>query len=107
MIMTKLNLKKGDLVKLLSGKDKGKEGKVIKTFPKDQKVVVEGLNIHYRFARPRRAGEKGQRLEIPAAVTISKIMLVCPHCGKPTRISHERSNERNFRKCKKCGKLIN
>ncbi|MBI2356302.1 MAG: 50S ribosomal protein L24 [Candidatus Doudnabacteria bacterium] len=105
--MTHLNVKKGDRVKVLSGKDRGKEGQVIRTLPQDAKVMVEGVNVHYRFARPKRRGEKGQRLEFPAAMPAAKVMLVCPHCGKPTRIAHEKNNEKNFRKCRKCGKLIN
>lgn len=105
--MAKLNLKKGDEVKVLSGKDKGKKGKVLSVLPKSEKVVVEGLNIHVRFQRPRKMGEKGQRMELPSAMHISKVMLVCPHCGKPTRVGHELKDGDNFRKCKKCGKLLN
>lgn len=105
--MSKMNLKKSDRVKVLSGKDRGKEGPVIRTLPEAGKIVIEGLNVHFRFSRPKRSGEKGQRLEIPAPISAAKVMLVCPHCGKPTRIAHEKNNEKNFRKCKKCGKLIN
>lgn len=105
--MNKLSIKKGDRVKVLSGKDRGKEGQVTKTFQENRKVVVEGLNVHFRFSRPKKSGEKGQRLEIPAAMSVSKVMLICPHCGKPTRIAHDNTGEKNFRKCKKCGKLIN
>lgn len=101
-----MNLKKGDRVKVLAGKDRGKEGQVIKMLLENQKVVVEGVNMHFRFSRPKRSGEKGQRLEIPAAMPVAKLMLICPHCGKPTRVGHEASGEKNFRKCKKCGKLI-
>lgn len=102
-----LIIKKGDEVKLLSGKDKGKKGKVLSVLPKTSKVVVEGLNIHVRFQRARKMGEKGQRMEMPSEVHISKVMLICPHCGKPTRVAHELKEEGNFRKCKKCGKLLN
>ncbi len=104
--MSKLSIKKGDEVKLLSGKDKGKQGKVLSVLPKSEKVVVEGLNIHVRFQRPRKKGEKGQRMELPAALHLSKVMLICPHCAKPTRIGYEVNDKGNFRKCKKCGKLL-
>jgi large subunit ribosomal protein L24 len=102
----KLGIKKGDEVKMLAGKDKGKTGKVLEVRPKEQKIVVEGLNIRVRFSKPRRQGEKGQRLELPAPFLAGKVMLVCPNCGKPTRIGHEVNEQGNFRKCRKCGRLM-
>ena len=104
--MSKMNIKKGDMVKVLAGKEKGKSGKVLDVYPKHNRLAVEGLNIHVRFSRPRRQGEKGQRLELPAPMNISKVMLVCPHCGRPTRVAHEVTKTGKFRKCKHCGKLI-
>ncbi|MGE5392256.1 MAG: 50S ribosomal protein L24 [Candidatus Saccharibacteria bacterium] len=101
-----MNIKKGDEVKVLTGKDKGKTGKVLDSFPKDRTAVIEGLNIKVRFSRPKRSGEKGQRLELPAPMPVSKLMLVCPHCGKATRVAHEVNKQGNFRKCKECSKLI-
>ncbi len=105
--MNTLKIKKGDEVKVLAGKDKGKSGKVLEVLPKDAKVVVEGLNIAVRFSRPKQQGQKGQRMELPAPMHVNKVMLVCPHCGKPTRVGHESKDNGNFRKCKQCGKLIN
>ncbi len=102
----KLNIKKGDEVKMLAGKDKGRTGKVLDVISKDRKIVVEGLNIRVRFSRPKRQGDKGQRLELPAPFDISKAILVCPHCGKTTRVAHEINDQGNFRKCKKCGRVI-
>jgi large subunit ribosomal protein L24 len=104
--MNKMNIKKGDTVTMLSGKDKGKSGKVLEVFPKQNRLAVEGLNIRVRFSKPKRQGEKGQRLELPAALNISKVMLVCPNCGKATRVGREVTENGNFRKCKKCGKVI-
>jgi large subunit ribosomal protein L24 len=101
-----LDIKKGDTVKVLSGKEKGKTGKVLEVLPADRKVIVEGMNIHVRFSRPKRQREKGQRLELPAPMIISKLMLICPACGKPTRIAHEVNERGNFRKCKHCHKLV-
>ena len=106
MMNVELNVKKGDEVIVLSGKDRGKKGKILEALPKDGRVIIEGRNIRVRFRRAKRKGEKGQRLELPAPLAISKIMLVCPHCGKPTRVSHEIKSEGRFRKCKKCGKVI-
>lgn len=101
-----MNVKKDDQVKVLAGKDKGRTGKILQVLPKSGKVVVEGINIRVRFSKPKRTGEKGQRLELPAALNVSKVMVVCPHCGKPTRVGHEINQQGNFRKCKKCGKII-
>lgn len=100
----KLNIKKGDQVKVLAGKDKGKTGKVLQVLPTIRRVVVEGINVHVRFSKPRKKGEKGQRMEFPASMPVSKVMLVCPHCGKTTRLGHDL--ESHLRKCKKCGQLI-
>jgi large subunit ribosomal protein L24 len=101
-----MNIKKGDTVKVLSGKEKGKSGKVLEVSPKEGRLSVEGLNIRVRFSKPKRTGEKGQRLELPAPLNASKVMLVCPHCGKPTRVGHDVTNNGNLRQCKKCGKAI-
>jgi large subunit ribosomal protein L24 len=104
--MNSLNIKKGDQVKVMAGKDRGKSGKVLEVSPKLGKVMVEGLNISIRFSRPKRQGEKGQRMELPDRMPIAKVMLVCPHCGKTTRVAHEIKDNGNFRKCKKCSQLI-
>lgn len=103
----KLNIKKGDEVKVLRGKDKGKTGKVLEVLPKEGRIVAEGLNLRIRFSRPKRQNEKGQKMQVPAGIPAAKLMLVCPHCGKPTRVGHESNDSGNFRKCKKCGKTIN
>lgn len=105
--MNTLNIKKGDQVTVLAGKDRGKSGKVLEVLPKQSAVVVEGLNISVRFSRPKARGQKGQRMETPASLPLGKVMLLCPHCGKPTRVAHELKENGNFRKCKKCGQLIN
>ncbi|MGE5297716.1 MAG: 50S ribosomal protein L24 [Acidobacteriaceae bacterium] len=104
--MALFNLKKGDEVRVLAGKDKGKSGKVLEAFPKDREVVVEGINIKVRFQRAKRANEKGQRMELPAPMPSSKVMLLCPHCGKPTRVAHEHNQQGNFRKCRQCGRTL-
>lgn len=105
-IRMKLSIKKGDEVKILAGKDKSKTGKVLEVLPKEGRVVVEGLNLHVRFSRPKRQNEKGQRMEVPGPMPVSKVQLVCPHCGKPTRVGHNVTDAGNFRKCVKCGKNI-
>ncbi len=101
-----LGIRKGDTVKILTGKDRTKTGKVLEVLPTARQVVVEGLNIRTRFARAKKQGEKGQKMELPGAMDISKIMLICPSCGKPTRVGHDVTVTGNLRKCKKCGKAI-
>jgi large subunit ribosomal protein L24 len=100
----KMNIKKGDTVKVITGKDKGKSGKVLEVFPKEGRIAAEGLNIHVRFSRPKKQGEKGQRLETPGAMNISKLMVVCTSCGNPTRIAHTVNELGSLRTCVHCGK---
>jgi large subunit ribosomal protein L24 len=85
--MNKLRIKTGDTVKLLSGKDKGKTGKVIKVFPKIGKLVVEGVNSRTRFERSKKAGESGKKVTFFASLSSSKVMLVDPNSGNPTRVA--------------------
>ena len=107
--MTKLNsmkIKNGDKVIMLSGKDKGKSGKVLQVFPKEAKVVVEGLNLAIKHQRPRRQGEKGQRIQFPTAVPVSKVALICPHCGKGTRVGYKIEDKKKVRICSKCKEIV-
>ena len=98
-------MRKGDTVKMLSGKYRKKTGKVLSVDLKFGRVVVEGLNMGVRHERPKRSGEKGQKIQFPRAVSISKLMLICPECGKPTRVGYEVNEQgKKLRKCKKCGK---
>ncbi len=87
--MNKLHVKKGDTVVILSGKDNGKQGKVLEVSPKEQKVIVEGCNMVTKHVKPRRAGENGGIVKAEGALYASKVMLVCPKCGKPTRLAHK------------------
>ena len=80
-----MKIKKGDQVQIIAGKDRGKRGKILNVIAPRGKVVVEGLNIVKKHRRPRKEGEKGQRVEIPAPLDISNVMLICSHCGKLTR----------------------
>ena len=83
--MSKVHVKTGDTVVILSGKDKGKKGKVLEVSPKEGKVIVEGLNIATKHVKPRRQGEQGGIVEAEAAMYASKVQAVCPKCGKPAR----------------------
>ena len=101
-----MNIKKNDTVVVLSGKDKGKQGKVQKVMPESGKVIVEGVNVATCHVKPRKQGEEGGiiRKEIP--MYVSKVMLVCPKCGKATRVGHKTVDGKNVRACKKCGETI-
>jgi len=97
-----MKIKKGDIVKILKGKDAGKSGKVIKSLPKENKVVIEGLNLYKKHIKPKRQNEKGQIVEVPRPVNISNVMLICPLCHQPTRINIITIKGKKERKCKKC-----
>ena len=87
--MDKVHVKTGDTVVILSGRDKGKKGKVMSVSPKERKVIVENCNIVTKHVKPRRAGDMGGIVKAEGAMYSSKVMLVCPKCGEPTRIGHK------------------
>lgn len=106
-----MNIKKNDKVKIIAGKDKGKAGKVLQVFNSENRVSVEGLNLAIKHLRPRREGEKGQRIEFPSPIQASNLMFVCPKCDKPTRVAHEvkktaEGKTIKSRLCKKCKQVI-
>lgn len=105
-----MNIKKNDKVKVLAGKDRGKTGTVLQIFTKDMRASVEGVNLLIKHLRPRKEGEKGQRIEFPSPMNVSNLMLVCPSCGKATRVGHKvvvsGENKKKYRECKKCHKEI-
>lgn len=101
-----MKIKKSDQVLVIAGKDKNKKGKVIEVLPKINKLVVEGLNIVKKHLRPKRAGEKGQKVEIPKPINVSNVKLICPRCGQPTRVGYRITEAGKFRFCKKCGMEI-
>ena len=98
-----MNVKKGDTVVVLSGKDKGKQGKVQGTVPSEAKVVVEGVNMVTCHTKPRRQGEEGGIVRREAALYASKVQVVCPKCGKGTRVAHKIEDGKKIRVCKHCG----
>lgn len=99
----KMNIKKGDLVLVIAGKDKGKSGKVIETNPKDKKVLVEGVNIVTKHKKPKSQQDKGGIIKKPAFLDASNVQVICGQCGKATRVSHKVVDGKNVRICKKCG----
>ena len=101
--MANMKIKKGDTVVVLSGKDKGKQGKVLGTVPGSLKVVVEGINMVTCHVKPRKQGETGGIVQREAAMYASKVQVVCPKCNKGTRIAHKIENGKKTRVCKHCG----
>ena len=118
-----MKIKKSDKVQIVRGKDrvkknnkgekgsKGNQGKVIQVIPSGEMVVVEGLNMRFKHVRPRREGEKGQRIEFPASMHVSKVILICPRCSQTTRVGYRLLNskekgKKKIRICKKCKQAI-
>ena len=117
-----MKIKKNDKVLVMSGKDRGRKGKVLEAFPRQDKVVVEGINLIKKHVRPKKSGEKGQIVQLPAPIQVSNLKLICKNCGKPTRVEYKiianiknqparpgstkgiAGGKSKLRICKKCGK---
>ena len=102
--MAGLKIRKGDRVRVLSGKDKGKEGAVMRTLPREGKVIVDGVNVARKSQRPTRTTQQGGIIDKDMPIQVSNVALVCPSCGKPTRVGYtiDKSGQK-ARVCKKCG----
>ena len=101
-----MKIKKGDTVQVLAGNDKGKTGEVLEVIPKDSKVVVKGVNVRKKHVKPRKQGEEGGIIPVECAIDSSKVNVVCPKCGKSTRIEYKIEEDKKVRICKKCGAKI-
>lgn len=98
-----MKIKKADQVKVLSGKDRGKKGKVLRCLPEIGKIVVEKVNVVKKHQKPKRQSEKGERISLPMPINISNVQLICPKCNKPTRIGYKKLEKgKKTRVCKKC-----
>lgn len=107
--MSKLFVKKGDTVKLLTGdkKDREKTGKVLEVSPKEGKVIVEGMNMVSKHVKPRKAGDPSGIIQAESAIYACKVQVICPRCKKPTRIAHKLYEDgKKDRMCKKCGETF-
>ena len=102
--MAGLKIRKGDRVRVLSGKDKGKEGEVMRSLPREGKVIVDGVNVARKSQRPTRSTQQGGIIDKDMPIQVSNVALVCPSCGKPTRVGYtiDKSGQK-ARVCKKCG----
>ena len=101
-----MKIKKGDTVQVLSGNDKGKTGEVLKVMPKQEKLVVKGINIRKKHIKPRKQGEEGGIISKEFPIHMSKVNVVCPKCGKAVRIGFKFENDSKVRVCKSCGVTI-
>jgi len=110
--LAKMNIKKGDTVLIIAGKDKGKDGVVSRAMPQVSKVIVEGHNIVKKHVRPQGQTRQGGVIEKAMPLHVSNVMLKCTECGEPTRVAHDRrpmgadQKLRSVRVCKKCQKVI-
>lgn len=95
----------GDTVKITAGKDKGRTGKILKVLPQDQKVLVEGLNVYKKHMKPR-GNEAGQIVTLPRPISTASVALVCPSCGKATRVGFDASQDPKVRVCHLCRQVI-
>ncbi len=98
----KVKMKKGDTVRILRGRDRGKTGKVMSVLPAEGKVLVEGMNMVKKHIRPRRAGEKGQRVTVASYMHVANAQVVCGQCKKGTRVLIKREGETAVRVCRHC-----
>lgn len=105
-MIKKVHVKTGDTVYVVSGKDKGKTGKVLAVAPKEGKVIVEGINIVTKHVKPRKQGEAGGIIKAEGAMYASKVMLYCTKCNKPTRVGHKGTGDKKERVCKHCGATL-
>lgn len=101
-----MHIRRDDTVIVLSGRDKGKEGKVLSVDPKNDKIIVEGISVGKRHQKPRKQGEEGGIMKVETPIYASKVMRVCPKCSKPTRHAGKITDGKKVRVCKKCGAEI-
>lgn len=105
--MAKVHVKKGDIVTVISGKDKGKKGKVIRIFPKEEKAIVEGINMATKHKKPSAKVPQGGIIHQELPIYISKLMPVCSKCQSATRVGHSvLADGTKVRVCKKCGEVL-
>jgi large subunit ribosomal protein L24 len=98
-----MRIKKGDNVQILSGNDKGKTGEVLEVSPKDDKIIVKGVNVRKKHVKARKQGDESGIIAVECAISVSKVNVVCPKCGKTTKVGYTVEKDKKVRVCKKCG----
>jgi len=101
-----MKIKENDTVLIMSGKYRGKRGKVLISFPKENKILVEGINIRKKHQKPKKEGQKGQIVEKPSPIYVSCVKLICQKCSQPTRVGYKINEKKKYRVCKKCDQEI-
>jgi large subunit ribosomal protein L24 len=101
-----MKIRRGDMVQVLSGKDRGKQGKVLRGLPAEEKVVVEGVRVVKKHQKPTGAARRGGIIELTLPVPAAKVQLVCPSCSRPTRVGYKVTDDKKERVCKKCGEVV-
>ena len=106
-MVKKVHVKTGDTVRVISGRERGKEGQVLQVSPKEGKVIIEGVNLVSKHVKPRKMGDEGGIVKAEAAMYACKVQIVCPHCKKATRVGHNiAADGTKERICKKCGQSL-
>ena len=101
-----MRIRKGDTVLVISGKDRGRKGKVRSSLPRKGKVIAEGINVVKKHARPIHGARQAGIIEAPTPIYVSKLMLICPQCGNPTRVGFKVLPDKKVRLCRRCGEVI-
>jgi len=101
-----MKIKKGDQVKILNGKDRGKTGKVLSASPREEKITIEGLNLVKKRVRPKKQGQKGETVNVPRPIMASRVALICKSCDRAVRVGFRIEGKEKVRVCKKCNALI-
>ncbi len=101
-----MKIHKGDTIKIINGKDKGKTGKVLKILIKKNKVLVDGLNLYKKHVRPKNQGEKGEVVSVPRPMDVSNVMIFCSACSKAVKVGYRSDAGKKIRICKKCGAAV-
>jgi large subunit ribosomal protein L24 len=97
-----MKIKKNDTVLVITGKDRGKQGKVLQAFPKNTQLLVAQVNLKKKHQKPKKQGEKGQIVQMPGLISVSNVKLICPKCEKAVKIGYKIEGEKKYRICKKC-----
>lgn len=101
-----MKIRKNDTIKIIAGKDKGKNGKVLRVFSERNKILVDGLNLFKKHVKPKKQGQKGEIILVSRPVDISNVMIICSSCQKATKIGYQIEDNQKTRICKKCQSKI-
>jgi large subunit ribosomal protein L24 len=101
-----MKIKTGDKVEVIKGRDRGKTGKVLRAFPVEGRIVVEGINMVKKASRPRKQGEKGQLIDLPSKTRVENVQIICPSCNKRSRVGYQGEGKKKERYCKKCKSTV-